>query len=210
MKSRRSGVHPGGSYGYSMNGPPPTPQQTWRLASSPIPLVHVWGVNQRLRRSASSAIVRAPEIPSASTTSGWTTSSASCSSATAQLVKPLGHLAARDPHARHRAQRPHAGQVRARQRLLDPQHAVLVEPLDHPAGVGDTEAGGDVTRHPPPLVEVDHDLERVVDGLTDRGHDRDALGDPVTGDPHLDGAEPLLDQRPGVAAPDVRRSQLAP
>ena len=35
-----------------MNGPPPTPAATWRLASSPIPFVHVCGVNQRPRASA--------------------------------------------------------------------------------------------------------------------------------------------------------------
>src|SRR4051812_15860555 len=69
MKSRRSGVQPGGSYGYSMNGPPPTPAATCRLASRPIPFVQVWGVNQRLRTSASSATVRAWDSP-VSTTSG--------------------------------------------------------------------------------------------------------------------------------------------
>ncbi len=71
MKSRRSSVHPGGSQGYSMNGPPPTPAHTCRLAISPMPLVQVCGVNQRLRLSASSANVRVLDIPSASIASGW-------------------------------------------------------------------------------------------------------------------------------------------
>ena len=46
-----------------------------------MPLVQVWGVNQRFLASASSAIVRARSIPTASTTSGWWTSYASASMA---------------------------------------------------------------------------------------------------------------------------------
>ena len=98
-----------------------------------MPLVQVWGVNQRFRRSASSASVRAPQIPSASTTSGWKTSSASPRQRAAELVEGPRHLTAGDPHAGLLAQHPHPGQVLAGERLLDPQHAVLAQALDHAA-----------------------------------------------------------------------------
>ena len=87
MKSRRSGVQPGGSYGNSRNGPPPTPAETARLASSPIPFVQVCGVNQRFRAMASSARVRLRDIPAASTTSDWWTSKASASRAASCSAK---------------------------------------------------------------------------------------------------------------------------
>src|SRR5262245_45644299 len=71
MKSRRSGVQLGGSNGYSRYGPPPTPAHRWRFASRPMPLVHVCGLNRRPCASTCSASVRAREMPTASTASGW-------------------------------------------------------------------------------------------------------------------------------------------
>ena len=170
MKSRRSGVQPGGSYGSSTNGPPPTPQTTCRLASRPMPLVQVCGVKRRLRCSSSSASVRRPRHPEreharragrrrARRARGRRSSSS----------KVRGHLAAGDLHAGLLAQRPHAGEVGARQRLLDPQHRRARRAARRRAAPpAASSAGSDVAGHPPPLVEVDEDRPVVADGLADR------------------------------------------
>ena len=208
MKSRRSGVQPGGSYGNSRNGPPPTPQQTCRLASKPIPLVHVWGVNQRLRRSTTSASVRAPATPSDSTTSGWKTSSASTASAFQSSIERARHLAAGDPRADPRAQPAHPLEVGAGERLLDPQHAELVELRDHARRIGRPQPRLDVAGHPPPLVEVDHDLERLPDLVADRGRRGDPLGERVAGNAQLDRAKTGVDERASVLGTLRRRAQL--
>ena len=209
MKSRRSGVQPGGSYGYSRYGPPPTPQQTCRLASRPIPLVQVCGVNQRLRRSARSASVRAPEIPSASTTSGWNTSSASA------RARGAGPRTCAPSRRRRSACRSLSRSIRIPARSSPASgSSTHSTPCSDSASIAPArrlrpEAGCDVAGHPPPLVEVDHDLQGVADGVADRRHHRDALRDPVAGDADLDRAEAFVDQSHGIVGALRGRAQLA-
>ena len=107
------------------------------------------------------------------------------------------------------AEHPHAVEVVAGEGLLDPQDAVLGELVDHPSRRLRVQPGRDVTGHPPPLVEIDHDLQRVPHRLADRGDDGDAGGEPVPGDPDLDRPEAVLDKRCGVLRALCRRAQLA-
>ena len=106
-------------------------------------------------------------------------------------------------------EQPHPRQITAGERLLDPQHRELVEAVQQLPHVGWAEPGTGVAGHPPPLVEVDHDLEPVAGGGPDRGHDRDAFIEAVASDPDLDRAEAFLDQTQRVVGPGVRGAQLA-
>ena len=124
MKSRRSAVQPGGSYGYSRNGPPPTPAATCRLASTPIPFVQVCGREPAVARQRQLADRPGTEHPGQDDV-GLVDVKRVRLDGGQRLGERPGHLAARDPDpGRRRAQRSQPAQVRAGQRLLEPEDAV--------------------------------------------------------------------------------------
>ena len=125
IQSRRSGVQPGGSNGNSTNGPAPTAAATWRLTRKPIPFVQVCGVNHRPASCARRATSAARVTPTASTASGWRTSSASPSRQREELPDRPGHLAARDADAASELAEP--VEVVGRERLLEPENVELRE-----------------------------------------------------------------------------------
>ena len=175
--SRRSGVQPGGSYGNSMNGPPPTPAATCRLASSPIPFVQVCGVNQRLRASASSAEGPRPEHPGRQDDVGLVDVERVRVERGQRLGERPGHLAAGDAHAgRRRAQRgqPGAGPCRPAAPPPTARRTRRAARRSARAATGSSDARH-VAGHPPALVEVDHDRHRVADRGAGRGDGREAL-----------------------------------
>ena len=136
-----------------------------------------------------------------------------------QFAERPGHLAAGDAHAgRRRAQSGQTAQVRAGERLLEPQDVVLGE-LD-----GDRPRRDRVDRrrrvagHPPALVEVDHDRHRIADRVPGRGDGGQALLEPSGIDPDLErartppraGAAPIRRAPPAAAASRTRRRPGCP
>ncbi len=99
------------------------------------------------------------------------------------------------------AERSHPPQIVPGQWFFDPQHRVLAQPLHDVAGAGGIQAALAVAGHPPPLVEVRHDRQALADHPANGGDDGQALGDPTGSDPHLDGAEALLEKRVSVLGP---------
>ena len=75
-----------------------------------------------------------------------------------------------------------------------------------------------VAGHPPALVEVDHDRHRIADRVARRGHRRETLLEPVRVDPDLErpealvaaGAAPIRPARPAAAATRTRRRPGCP
>ena len=80
--------------------------------------------------------------------------------------------------------------------------------LDHARAAG-ARARADIARHPPPLVEVDHDLQTVAGRVADRGHGGDPVGEPLLGEPDLDGAKARPDERVRIRRALPGRSELA-
>ena len=176
-----------------MNGPPPTPAATCRLASNPMPFVQVCGVYQRPRARASSAIVPAVQHPGGQHDVGLMDVERVGLDGGHQLGERAGHLAPRDADpGPGRPERRQAGQVRAGQRLLEPQDVVLGE-LDGDLARGDRiERGRRVAGHPPALVEVDHDRHRIGDRVPCRRDGREPLLEPARIDPDLERREALV------------------
>ena len=113
------------------------------------------------------------------------------------------HLAARDADPEAGSAQPRQpAQVGAGQRLLHPQHVQLGQPGRDPPRRGRVQRRARVARHPPALVQVDHDRHGVTDRLA-RGGDRgQAVVEAARVDPDLEGAEPF------VAEPERRRRPL--
>ena len=115
-------------------------------------------------------------MPTASTTSGWTTSSAPAAERVEQLRRGAGHLTAGHPDPGLLPEHPHARQV-SPAGSGSSSHSTP-RSCSSPASAadrGDVERGRDVAGHPPPLVQVDHDLDLVTGGLPggpDRGQAR--------------------------------------
>ena len=85
-------------------------------------------------------------------------------------------------------------QVRAGQRLLEPQDVVLGEPDGDLAGRDRVERRRRVAGHPPALVEVDHDRHRVADRVARRRDRGEPLLEPARVDPDLERPEALVAQ----------------
>jgi hypothetical protein len=103
------------------------------------------------------------------------------------------HLATGDPDARRRRpERGETAQVRPGQGLLDPQDVVLGESGGDGPGAHRVEGARRVARHPPALVEVDHDRHRGADGVAGRRYGSEALLEPPGIDADLDGLEPFV------------------
>ena len=112
--------------------------------------VHVCGVNQRLRASASSTTVRVRSMPPASTTSGSVNVTGIGVDRRQQLGLGAGHLAARDAHARGRPQRGQAAQIGRGEGFLKPQDVELVEALgDRRAPTGSSDGVTSPAMHQP-------------------------------------------------------------
>ena len=93
------------------------------------------------------------------------------------------------------------GDVAAVQRLLDPVHPLGLEgdgdlgrPLDVPRRP-------DVPRHPPPLVAVDHHLQRRSDGVADGADGGEVVGGVGPPEAHLQRREAELDDTRLASAP---------
>ncbi len=100
-----------------------------------------------------------------------------------------------------RPQRRQPSQVRAGERLLHPEHAVIRQPgRDVPRRLEIDRRRG-VAGHPPALVQVDHDRHRVADGGTRRCDRGEPFLEPARVDADLEGSEPLLAQPQGGFGP---------
>ena len=194
MKSRRSGVQPGGSYGNSMNGPPPTPAATCRLASSPMPVGPGVRREPAVPRERELGDRPRPEHPGGQDDVGLVD---------VERVGLERGDAARRTSGSSRRRRSGCPAPTPRS-AASPRRSVPASgsSTHRTSSVGEADgdlAGGDrveragrVAGHPPALVEVDHDRHRVADGVARR---RDG-GEPVLElariDPDLERAEPLV------------------
>ena len=161
-----------------------------------MPFVQVCGVNQRFRARASSPTRPGRGHPGREDDVGLVDVEGIGLEGREQLVERARHLAAGDPHAGAEARRRRqSAQVRAGERLLEPQDVVLREARRRSprASTGSSEAGR-VAGHPPGLVQVDHDRHRIADRVAGRGDRREALVQPPRVDPDLQRPEPLLAQ----------------
>ena len=100
-------------------------------------------------------------------------------------------------------------QVAGGQRLLQPEHAELGQLAGQPPDRGQVEGGRDVPGHPPPLVQVDHDVQAVPDRLAGGPHRGQPRGDILPGDADLHRPEARGPGRQGGFRPLPRALQLA-
>ena len=165
-----------------MNGPPPTPAATCRLASSPMPFVHVCGVNQRLRgqRELGDRRGRGASRRRGRRRAGGRRTRRRRRAAT-QLGEGAGHLAAGDADPRRR--RPQrrqtaSGRCRPAAPRATGRRSSASRTAISRAATGSSERRR-VAGHPPALVEVDHDRHRIADRA--RGSPRRPRGPPRAG-----------------------------
>ena len=177
MKSRRSGVQPGGSYGNSMNGPPPTPGRDVEIGQEADPVrPRVRGEPAAFGERQLPDRPRRVDIPPARTTSGWWTSKASASRAASELARTSASS------RRRRSGRPGTdARSAARPARSAPSSGSSSHRTSSSARPRRDRARGDqidrrrrVAGHPPALVEIDHDRHRVADGGAGRRDRRDA------------------------------------
>ena len=127
-----------------------------------------------------------------------------------QLLEAARHLAARDRHAGLLAQRAHAGEVLARQRLLDPGDVVLGEPLDdRRASRGRSSPGlvsPGIRHHWLRSTRMSMVVADRVRGWPPRTATPSSSA--AAGDADLERAEPRFAQRERVLGPLGRGAQL--
>ena len=184
-KSRRAVVHSGGSNGNSRNGAPTVPAVRWALASSPIPLPQVWGENVLPAATTSWASRRSPVSAVRAHAVGLEHVEAVAFEELAELVRLAGELAARDPDVDPAAQFGVPVVVAAVQRLLHPVHALGGEVRRRPRWRARRPTAGGVPGHPPALVAVDHQLERIADRVADRPNHGEVVGESRPTEAHL-------------------------
>ena len=181
-----------------MNGPPPTPAATCRLARRPIPFVQVWGVYQRPLASATLGEPAPVGHARGEDDVGLVDVERVGGEGGFELAICPGHLAAGDPDPGHgRAQRGEPGQVGAVEWLLDPEHVEIGRRSAIERRRREVDRRAHVAGHPPALVEVDHDRHRVADGLAGRAHGSDPILEPVADRP---GSSARGSPRRGVGA----------
>ena len=96
-------------------------------------------------------------------------------------------------------------EVRAVERLLEPQDAELGEGIGRAARRHDVERRRRVPGHAPAGVEVDHQLQPVADRVAHRADGLEPLVDPGAVDPDLHRPEPGVGDRDGRGRPLGRR-----
>ena len=207
--SRRSGVQPGGSYGNSRYGPPPTPAATCRLASRPSPFVQVCGVNHRPRASASSRdrpVAEHADRPARRRAGRRRRRPRRARHSASRCVRVISPPAMRIP-------RPAARSAASPRRSVPSSGSSSHSTSSSASRAAISRAGPDVDRrrrvagHPPALVEVDHDGHRVTDRRPRRGHGGEALVEPARVDADLQRAEALVAQAQRRLGPLGRRQQ---
>ena len=139
-------------------------------------------------------------IPCVHTQSGWNTSRQSRGQQLGELVGLPGQLPAGDPDADPPPQLGDPGVVAAVQRLLHPVHLLGREGVGDLGRPLDVPRRPDVPRHPPALVAVDHQLERVADGVAHGADDGEVVGQVGPPEAHLQRREAELRHTPCASA----------